>query len=255
MAGSRLTSQEYIEQMRARRQTARAQVYAAQTQPTAEETPEEQVPLTTHPVTLNQESPLPESLPTQPQTTTPTTTTSETYPEPSSSLFIPEEVVLEWTAPNRPFKKRDRQFYVTVIAIVFLVSLILFFAGQLLFIAVIIAGTFLLYVLSSIPPENVHTQITTFGVRTDNELYSWDQLGRFWFDQKFGQNLLHVEIDHFPHRLSFVLSDVPQEEIASLLSEVLIQQTPEPTFIDKATEWIQRTFPLESSSSTSKRKA
>ena len=38
----------------------------------------------------------------------------------------PETLILEWQAPVRPFKKRNRQYYTTIAILVFLVSLILF---------------------------------------------------------------------------------------------------------------------------------
>src|SRR5690349_13799561 len=77
-----------------------------------------------------------------------------------------EKLLAEWVATSRPYKKRDREYYTTIGIIVFLLSLILFFAGQFLFIAVLISLAFVSYVLAAIPPENVHNAITTFGIRT-----------------------------------------------------------------------------------------
>src|SRR5688572_8191789 len=91
---------------------------------------------------LPPEQELPPREPTPPQ--------SEPQEEPMERLTLDlplppqqEEIVLEWDAPNRPFKKRNRQYYTTVAIIVFLISLILFFAGQFLPIAVVIAVAFL----------------------------------------------------------------------------------------------------------------
>lgn len=54
----------------------------------------------------------------------------------------PEELIFEWRSSARPFKKRNKRYYVTIALIVFLISLILFFAGQFLPIAVVVAVAF-----------------------------------------------------------------------------------------------------------------
>ena len=40
----------------------------------------------------------------------------------------PERELLSWTAPSRPFKRRDRQYFVTTFAMAGIVSLVLFLA-------------------------------------------------------------------------------------------------------------------------------
>ena len=50
-----------------------------------------------------------------------------------------EEVLLEWRSPSRPFKKHNRQFYSTVGMIGALIAFILFFAGQIIPVAVVFA--------------------------------------------------------------------------------------------------------------------
>lgn len=159
-----------------------------------------------------------------------------------------EETVLEWDALSRPFKQRSRQFFSTLVIIVILVSLILFFAGQFIPIAVVVALAFLAYILSVIPPTLVRHRITTFGLRVEDNLYYWDELGRFWFTEKYGQPLLHLEVDRFPGRLTLLLGQRSTEEMRDIFSEILLEQQPEPTFFDKAATWIEHKIPLESPS-------
>ncbi|HKY74256.1 MAG TPA: hypothetical protein VJ246_03025, partial [Patescibacteria group bacterium] len=71
---------------------------------------------------------------------------------PSPPKPVKEETLFEWESPERPFKKRDREYYTTIGIIVFLLSIILFFAGQFLPIAVVVAFAFLSYTLASVPP-------------------------------------------------------------------------------------------------------
>lgn len=158
---------------------------------------------------------------------------------------IPEETILEWTALSRPFKQRTRQYFSTVLIIGLLISMILFFAGQTLPIAVVVAVIFLIYVLNVIPPGMVRHAITNYGIRVENQMYFWDELGRFWYTDKHKQRVLHIEVARFPGRLTLLLGDVPEAEMTELLSEVLINQQPKPTLYEQWAKWLQDKIPLE----------
>lgn len=160
---------------------------------------------------------------------------------------LPEETLLTWRSASRPFKKRNRQFYTTIATIVILISLILFFAGQFLPIAVVISIAFLSYVLSSVPPNESEKKITTYGIRVEDELYYWEEMGRFWFDEKYGSPIVQIEIIRFPGRLTLLMGDLKNEELEDILKEVLIKQKPEDTFFDKSANWLQEKIPLDNS--------
>lgn len=159
---------------------------------------------------------------------------------------VPERLVYEWESMSRPFKARKKQFYTTSTTIVILLALILFFAGQILTVAVVLSLAFMAYVFSVIPPTTILQQVTTYGIRIGKELYVWQELGRFWFDKKHGQTLLIVEVARFPNRLTMVLADKEQKpELIELLSEVLLYQRPDLTRVEKASKWLEKKFPLE----------
>ncbi|MFH2118497.1 MAG: hypothetical protein ABII10_02055 [Candidatus Paceibacterota bacterium] len=158
---------------------------------------------------------------------------------------VPELIVFQWTAPSRPFKKRQRQFFVTVTVIALLVSLILFFSGQFLPIAVVASVLFLMYVLQVVPPQNIEHQLTTFGIKLEDNLYYWQEMGRFWFDKKFDQLLLNIETLRFPGRITMVLPEEHQKEVREILAEVLLEQKPELTTFEKISQWFQEKIPLE----------
>ena len=158
---------------------------------------------------------------------------------------IPERTIVSWQSPSRIFKKRNRQYFATIFVIGLLISLILIFAGQFLPIAVVLSVVFLVYVLSTVPPGVANHKITNYGIWVEDNLYYWDELGRFWFTEKFNQKILHLETIRFPGRISLLLGEMDQDNIAELLSQVLINQKPEPTFFDKAGEWIEKNIPLE----------
>jgi hypothetical protein len=158
---------------------------------------------------------------------------------------MPETTLFEWRAASRPFKRRNRQFFVTVTVIALLISLILFFSGQFLPIAVVISVVFLFYVLQVIPPHDIDHKISTYGITVDGTLYYWEEMGRFWFDTKYGQLLFNVEILRFPGRLTVVLPEQHRAIVSEIMTEVLLQQKPELTSFERAAHWFQEKLPLE----------
>lgn len=156
-----------------------------------------------------------------------------------------EEVVYQWTAPSRPFKQRNRRYFTTVVTIALLISLILFFAGQFLPIAVVVAVAFLAYIMATIPPHMVANQITTFGIRIEDDLYFWEELGWFWFTKKYADTLLNIEVGRFPNRLMLLVGDANQDDLRYILEAVLVENTPPPTYFEKVAAWLQEKIPLD----------
>jgi len=158
-----------------------------------------------------------------------------------------EEDLLRWSAPARPFKKRDREYYTTILAIVFLLVVILLFMKQWMLIAVLIAFAFVSYVLAAVPPENTEHKITSRGIRTGGKLYEWEDLNRYWFSEKWKQMILEVEVKTgFPGRLLMLLGEVDREILKEVLDKNLKFEKPEPVLIDKAAKWLADKVPLES---------
>src|SRR3990172_6865547 len=89
--------------------------------------------------------------------------------------------LLSWSAPGRPFSKKGRQFYLSVILILLLFEVILFLFSQYELMLVLVALTFLSLVLSSVPPHNFHYKITTEGIKVEDYFYIWSELYYFYF--------------------------------------------------------------------------
>jgi hypothetical protein len=158
---------------------------------------------------------------------------------------IPEQVLLTWQAPSRVFKQRSRQYFATIIVIGLLISLILLFAGQFLPIAVVLSVVFLVYILSTVPPGTASHKISNYGIWVEDNLYYWDEVGRYWYTEKFGQTLLHFEVARFPGRITLLLGTTTRDELDDLLTQVLVNEKPAPTFFDKAADWIEKNIPLD----------
>jgi len=158
---------------------------------------------------------------------------------------LPEQTIFEWKAPSRPFKKRKKQFFSSVFIITLLIFLILVFVGQWLAGAVAVSVAFLIYVLSFIPPNEITNKITTYGIRVEDIIYYWEELGRFWFTKKYGQELLHIETMRFPGRIVLLLKKSEKNIVNNILSEALLNEKPDPTLYDKVSKWLGEKIPLE----------
>jgi len=169
--------------------------------------------------------------------------------QPLEVLPVKEEKILfEWEALERPYQRKDREFWTTVLSILGLVCLILFFVKEWFLIAALIALVFLYYVLTTVPPQRAKYKITTKGVYiTPSQKIDWDLLRRFWFDQKWGHDLLHFETWlNFPRVVSFVVSSKDKKKIVEILKKHLPQEKSAPNFLDKFSSWLTKKFPLES---------
>ncbi len=173
----------------------------------------------------------------------------ESTPNNSPIEFLPSrelKILYAWTAPARPFKRKDKEFWTTVISIVILIGLILFFVKEWFLIAVIVALVFFAYILASVQPEEISHQITNKGVMTGGKSYPWEQLVNFWFEQKEDQEILFLDgADRFNFRLMILLGEKKADELRKILAQYLPEEKPQKTWIDKAGEWITRQIPLE----------
>ncbi|HUW21164.1 MAG TPA: hypothetical protein VMW41_00700 [Candidatus Bathyarchaeia archaeon] len=163
---------------------------------------------------------------------------------------VKRELLLTWKAPVRPFKKRNKEFYSTAVAIAFLFGVILFFLKEWFLIIAIIALLFFVYILSTVPPEETEHQITNKGISTSGKNYSWDELGIFWFGEQWGEKVLNIRTPfQFPGTLILLLGMQKEEEINRLLSRFLNYEEVKLSWLEKATNWLSTKIPLEKPSS------
>jgi hypothetical protein len=160
---------------------------------------------------------------------------------------VQEKTLYSWQAPSRLFKRRSREFYSTVGALVFLLSLILFFAKEILLIGVILAIGFVSYVLASVAPDEITHTLTNKGIRTGEKLFLWPSLGRYWWTDKWKQAYVAIEAPgRIPSMVILLVGKGQKQEIDDILKTYLINQKPDPTWFDNAAKWLQEKVPLES---------
>ena len=158
-----------------------------------------------------------------------------------------ERDLIVWSAPARPFKRRDREFYVTIIAIAAIVGLILFLVEGLMPVVLIVSLVFLFYVMSTVEPENIEYKITSKGIKVAGKRTDWELLVRYWFSRRFNNELLIFESLILPGRIEFVIDSAKKEEIKRSLSPYLPEEAAPPSYLDKAANWFAGKLPGNSS--------
>lgn len=157
-----------------------------------------------------------------------------------------EKILLEWTAPSRPYKIRSREFYTTILSIAFLLAVILMLLKEFLLIGVIMAFAFLSYILATYKPEDAKHQVTTRGIRTDGKLYAWDQLTNFWIKKQWDQEVIICKtITALPGVILLVIDPSIREKIIKEIGQGLPLIKPTDSFVDKASAWLGNQIPLE----------
>ncbi len=173
-------------------------------------------------------------------------TLNEAVDEPQAVVVRrePERDIVVWTAPGRPFKRRNNQFYVTVFAIAGIIGLVLFFAEGIMPVLLIIALMFLYYVLSTVEPEKVEYKVTNKGIKIADKLTEWQFLNRFWFSERFGTDLVVIETFQIPGTMEIVINPEIKESLKKEISAYIPYEAKAPSSnYDKVTNWFTSKLP------------
>lgn len=159
------------------------------------------------------------------------------------TLKEPEKDLVTWTAPSRPFKKADREYYITIIATAAIVGLVLFLVEGWMPVVLLISIIFLFYVMTTVEPENIEYKITTAGIKMAGGLTEWSCLVRFWVSRRFDHELLVFESLNIPGRMELVISPEVKEEITKAIIKYIPEEEASPSYLDKAAGWLARKIP------------
>lgn len=118
------------------------------------------------------------------------------------------ETLYKWSAPSRPFVKRDRTYFLKVALGVLIGILFAAVLQNIPMILVFSALMFVVYVFGTVKPDVVNHTITTRGINSFSETYTWDELNTFWFTKKHGSLILNVETKRrYPSRIILLASE------------------------------------------------
>lgn len=156
---------------------------------------------------------------------------------------VEEKELLSWRSKSRPFKRRSRDFYVTLVSIAVLLGLLLFIIEGFLPVLLIGALVFLFWVLSTVEPDEINYTITNLGIHVGEKRIFWEELGRFWITNRFGHKLLVLETAHILGRMEIVVDNELAPKIVDILSDYLINEEVPPGAFDKAANWASKRLP------------
>lgn len=157
-----------------------------------------------------------------------------------------EKVLIGWKAPERLHKTHGKEFFTTIGAFVFLLSIIALFFKEVLLMITIWAFAFVAIAMSKTQPEIIDYAITTRGLKVDKNKYRFSELARFWLEEKFGETVMRVDTFRpFPGRLAVILDNLNIDKIKAILVKKIPYDKPEDTFVDKAGKWLSEKVPLE----------
>jgi len=157
------------------------------------------------------------------------------------------ETLLEWSAPGRPFRKRTKQYFLTAVLIMLLSEIILFLFSQYILMVVVASLVFVGFALELVPPKNFNYRISTEGIQVEDRFFIWQELYDFYFRQIDNTETLHVRTQaYIPGELIITLGNISKNDAKhALLPFLPFREYVKPTFVDKASGWLSRNFPLE----------
>jgi len=152
--------------------------------------------------------------------------------------LVAEKILFTWKAAERPFKKREKSFWLRVFTISVLFGTILYIAEGVMPVVLLIAILFLFYILSTVPPHTIEYAVTNKGIKIAQSLNEWPNLLRFWFSQRMGYDLLVFDTTMLPGRLELIIESKDKEKLKQVISKYIVEEQQPATNLDKASDWV-----------------
>jgi hypothetical protein len=156
-----------------------------------------------------------------------------------------EEIALSWSSPSRLFKRRDKEYFTNIGAIVFLLTVILIFAREFVLVGAVLSIVFLVYVLSTVAPEDVKHSISNLGIESAGHFYRYQELVEFWFEEQWGQTLFILR-PIVGSRIIILLGTMDKKRVQQAVKQyIAFREQPEKSWVDNAASWLSKKVPLE----------
>lgn len=156
-----------------------------------------------------------------------------------------EKILLEWTAYERPQKKWSKEFYSSVIVMAFLASIIFYFIEGIMPVLVIWSMVFMLWAMSRSEPRLESYALSSWGLKTIERTYRYENMTAFWFESKWGGRLLRINLAQAPWHIVIVTDPAKENQIKRTMLDHVIYQEPPVTFLDRVVKWLGDKVPLE----------
>ena len=164
-------------------------------------------------------------------------------PEEVAKKVVQEKILFAWEAPARPFKKRNKEYFVTIFAMTAIVALVLFFAEGFMPVLMIVALVFLYYTLNTVEPGKIEYKITNLGVKVSEKMIDWEVIKGFWFSKKMDTQVLVLELKTVPGRVDLVINQEEKEKIKEAMGQHVPENEIPPSQVDKTVDWVTSKLP------------
>jgi len=154
------------------------------------------------------------------------------------------KTLFRWQSFSRPYTKRTAKWLVYTILLVLTIILILLFVHEFFIIAPVLALAFVAYILATVPPEIIENAVTTQGINTADRSYIWEELDDFWFTEKRGFTMLHIDtFISWPRRLLLLINLGDKDKIKDLLVRYLpYRELPKTSWLDHLADYLSAAF-------------
>ncbi|HSX19036.1 MAG TPA: hypothetical protein VLE91_02775, partial [Candidatus Saccharimonadales bacterium] len=157
------------------------------------------------------------------------------------------KTIISWKSPDRVFVARSKKYFTKVALYGFVFILFAVAFGEFVFVGVIIAVMFMMYVLSTTAPNTIEHRVNNMGIVSGERAFLWEELDSFWFDRKGDDRLLMVQTRmRFPTRLIMILTTVSERTLLDILEKHLhYHPAPVHTLLDKWATKVQSKISLD----------
>lgn len=160
------------------------------------------------------------------------------FPELYPSL--PEDIYYQWVAPSRLTVNRDRQWYWTMGLLLMIMVTIAIIFREFIWVAVVLAFFFALYVNASIPAADIVYKLTRQGLEIGEgdslEIYAWEQFLDYSYYFKSNREMLYIDtIIGMPQRIQILFNQEDRKNIAMILEAHLPYK-----LVPKKQGWVAR---------------
>lgn len=152
--------------------------------------------------------------------------------------FESEKVLFSWKAPTHAFRKKGREFWVKMVAVVSLLGFIFFIAEGVMPVILLISVLFLFYVLTTNEPETIEYTITNKGINVSDKKNPWEVFTSFSFVSRAGILFLVLNMYQLPGKIELIMDEKDKSKVVSLLTKYIPEdESPQGRF-DKVSEWV-----------------
>lgn len=152
--------------------------------------------------------------------------------------FELEKVLFSWKAPTHAFRKKNREFWVKIVAVVSLLGFIFFIAEGIMPVILLVSVLFLFYVLSVTEPETIECSITNKGINISERKNLWELFKGFTFTSRAGVNFLVLNMFALPGKMELIMDEKDKSKIVSVLTKYIPEEELSTGRFDKVSEWV-----------------